>query len=77
MYLKRLKDLREDNELRQDDIARILNITRQQYSLYELGKRTLPIDLLMKLAEFYNTSTNYIIGRTNHKNTHKEKVGNK
>lgn len=52
MYLKRLKDLREDNELKQDDIARILNITRQQYSLYELGKRTLPIDLLIKLSEF-------------------------
>ena len=50
MYLKRLKDLREDNELKQDDIARILNITRQQYSLYELGKRTLPIDLLIKLC---------------------------
>ena len=49
----------------------------QQYSLYELGKRTLPIDLLIKLAEFYNTSTDYIIGRTNHKNTHKEKVGTK
>ena len=71
MYLKRLKDLREDNELKQDDIARILNITRQQYSLYELGKRTLPIDLLIKLAEFYNTSTDYIIGKTNHKNKKK------
>ena len=77
MYLKRLKDLREDNELKQDDVARILNITRQQYSLYELGKRTLPIDLLMKLAEFYDTSTDYIIGRTNNKNINKEKIINR
>ncbi len=77
MYLKRLKDLREDNELRQDDIARILNITRQQYSLYELGKRTLPIDLLNILAEFYNTSTDYILGRTNNKDTYQEKVMNR
>ena len=77
MYLKRLKDLREDNELRQDDIAKILNITRQQYSLYELGKRTLPIDLLNILAEFYNTSTDYILGRTNNKNTYQEKVMNR
>ncbi len=77
MYLKRLKDLREDNELRQDDIARILNITRQQYSLYELGKRTLPIDLLNILAEFYNTSTDYILGRTNNKDAYQEKVMNR
>ena len=77
MYLKRLKDLKEDNELRQDDIARILNITRQQYSLYELGKRTLPIDLLNILAEFYNTSTDYILGRTNNKDTYQEKVMNR
>lgn len=67
MYLKRLKDLREDKELHQEDIAQILNITRQQYSLYELGKRTLPIDLLDKLATFYHTSTDYILGRTNNK----------
>ena len=77
MYLKRLKDLKEDNELRQDDIARILNITRQHYSLYELGKRTLPIDLLNILAEFYNTSTDYILGRTNNKDTYQEKVMNR
>ncbi len=67
MYLRRLKDLREDRELRQFEIAHILKITRQQYSLYELGKRTLPIDLLDQLADFYETSSDYILGRTNHK----------
>lgn len=73
MYLKRLKDLREDNELYQSDIAKLLNITRQQYSLYELGKRTIPIDLLDKLATFYNTSTDYILGRTNNKSPYLRK----
>ena len=68
MYLKRLKDLREDNDLTQQDIANYLEITRQQYSLYEIGKRTIPIDLLDKLANFYHTSTDYILNRTNNKN---------
>lgn len=72
MYLKRLKDLREDNELKQEDIAKILNITRQQYSLYELGKRTIPIDLLNTLASFYNTSIDYMIGRTNIKTPYQD-----
>lgn len=76
MYLRRLKDLREDNELRQEDIAKVLNITRQQYSLYELGKRTLPIDLLKQLAEFYNTSTDYILEIETIKNQHKDKITN-
>lgn len=73
MYLKRLKDLREDNDKLQNDIAEILQITRQQYSLYELGKRDLPIDLLNILATFYNTSTDYIIGRTNIKDAYPKK----
>lgn len=65
MNLRRLKDLRQDKELLQEDIARILKITRQQYSLYETEKRTLPIDLLDTLANFYQTSTDYILNRTN------------
>lgn len=72
MYLRRLKDLREDNELKQEDIAKILNITRQQYSLYELGKRTIPIDLLNILADLYKTSTDYILNRTNNKIPYKK-----
>ncbi len=76
MNLKRLRDLREDNDLLQSDIAKILRITRQQYSLYETEKRTLPIDLLDILATYYNTSTDYILGRTNIKKAYpkKEKV---
>ena len=65
MYFKRLKDLREDHDLKQENVANHLRITRQQYGLYETGKSTLPMDLLLQLADFYNTSTDYILGRTN------------
>ena len=65
MYLKRLKDLREDKDLLQKQIAITLEITRQQYWLYENGLREIPLEKLIKLAKFYNTSTDYILGLTN------------
>lgn len=64
MYLKRLKDLREDNDLSQEAVANVLKITRPQYSLYESGKRDIPVDLLSVLAQYYNTSIDYIVGLT-------------
>ncbi len=71
MNIKRLKDLRQDKDLLQKDIAKILNITQQQYSEYELGIRLLPIDKLDALATFYETSTDYILGRTNNRKPYK------
>ena len=68
-YTQRLKDLREDKELKQEAIAIVLKITRQQYQLYESGKRKLPIDLFITLCRFYNVSADYILGFTN---TYKE-----
>lgn len=65
MNIKRLKDLRQDKDLYQRDIAKIINTTQQVYSEYELGIRLLPIDKLDILATFYQTSTDYILGRTN------------
>lgn len=65
MYLRRLKDLREDNDLSQESIAKILKITRSQYSLYETGKRDIPVDLIIVLAQYYRTSIDYIVGLTN------------
>ncbi len=65
MDFKRLKDLREDHDLTQQELADLLKISRPQYSLYETGKRTIPIDLLSKLAKFYGTSIDYIVGNTN------------
>ena len=71
MYLKRLKDLREDNDLKQQDVANILKIKQQQYSLYETGKRDLPFELAIILAKFYNTSLDYIAELTNNKEKYK------
>lgn len=65
MYLRRLRDLREDLDLKQSDIAKILKITRQQYGLYEIGKRDLPIEFLKALSQFYNVSSDYILELTN------------
>lgn len=64
MYFQRLKDLREDRDLRQKDIAEYLGIPQTVYSRYERGFQTLPPEHLLKLATFYNTSTDYILGRT-------------
>ena len=67
MEIKRIKDLREDHDLLQKDISNILGITQQQYSLYELNIRDIPLDLLIKLADYYNVSIDYILNRTNNK----------
>ena len=61
----RLKNLREDNDLTQTEISNYLNISQVAYSYYELGKRNIPIELLSKLADYYNTSVDYLIYRTN------------
>ena len=65
MYYPRLKDLREDNDLMQKEVAAILGIDQRVYSNYEIGKREIPTRFLIKLADFYNTSVVYILGRTN------------
>lgn len=61
----RLKDIREDKDLTQSHIASILNIKQNTYSQYENEHRQIPIDLLIKLADYYNTSVDYILERTN------------
>ncbi len=61
----RLKDLREDKDLTQEEIARFLNCKQNTYQQYESAKRQIPIDALKKLAIFYNTSIDYIVGLTN------------
>lgn len=67
MYLKRMKDLREDHDLTQETLAQILNITQRSYSHYENGDRNIPIEILIKLADYYQTSVDYLIGRTHKK----------
>ena len=63
MYIyQRLRDLREDNDKKQEDIATFLEITRQQYQLYESGKRELPMHHFITLAKYYNVSLDYLAG---------------
>ena len=65
MYLKRLKTLRIKAGLKQTEIAEILGRQQTVYSRYERGFQTIPLNFLVKLADFYNTSTDYILNRTN------------
>ena len=64
MHLSRLYELREDNDLKQRELAALLNCSQVCYSYYELGRREIPLALLMKLADFYNTSVDYLLYRT-------------
>lgn len=66
-YYPRLKDLREDRDLSQQEVADFLGMKQPQYSRYERGTRDLPTDVLIRLAHFYCTSTDYILGLTNKK----------
>lgn len=63
----RLRDLREDSDLKQKDLAEYLHIKQNTYSQYENGQRQLPIDVLIKLAKYYNVSTDYILGLSKEK----------
>ena len=60
----RLKDLREDRDIRQKELAEYLHIRQNTYSQYETEQRQLPIDVLIALAKFYQTSTDYLLGLT-------------
>lgn len=63
-YYKRLRDLREDNDYNQTQIATFLNIRQEYYSKYELGKIEIPAHMIIELAKFYKVSTDYILGMT-------------
>ena len=66
IYLyKRIRDLREDHDLTQKQLAKELNCSQQVYSNYELGQRDIPTDILKKLSAFYNVSADYILEITN------------
>ena len=67
-YTKRLYDLRIDNDLKQEDVARVLKITTQAYGMYENKKRSLPIESLVTLCKFYNVTSDYILGLSDSKN---------
>lgn len=66
-YYPRLKDLREDKDLTQEYVAKIINTEQSYYSKYEKGKRPIPFEKVIKLAKFYEVSLDYIAGLTNDK----------
>ena len=70
MY-KRIRDLREDRDLKQKDIAELLQCSQVCYSYYENGQCDIPTDALIKLAKFYSTSIDYILGQTDNPNRYK------
>ena len=67
MYQNRLRDLREDKDLKQKDLAELLKVHQTTYSDYELGRLNIPVPTLHILADFYNVSVDYLLGRTNAK----------
>lgn len=64
---KHIRDLREDSDITQEQMARVLSCSQVAYSYYELGKRDIPTDILIKLADYYNVSIDYLLDQTNNK----------
>ena len=73
MTYKRIRDLREDNDLTQQQMADKLFINRRTYSSYEVGSRNVPVEVLGKIADIFNTSMDYLVGRTNVKKAYPKK----
>ena len=70
-YRERLRNIREDRDLTQAELGKLLNKSQQGYNHIETGRAELKIDDLVKICKFYNLSADYIIGLTNHKKTYK------
>lgn len=71
MYFHRLRDLREDRDMNQTRVAELLHTSQTVYSRYERGYQTIPVEHLLILADFYDVSVDYILGRTNCKQLQK------
>lgn len=72
MIFPNIRNLREDNDKKQQDLADDLNVKQTTYSKYELGKINIPIEVLIKLADYYDVSLDYIVGRSFDKNLYKK-----
>ena len=64
MTFERIKNLREDRDLKQETLAEMLGVRQTTYSKYELGKINVPVEMLMKLADFYGVTLDYLVGRS-------------
>lgn len=74
MNISRLKEIREDKDLKQSEVAKFLGIKQQQYSEYEIGKRLIPINYLSDLADLYNTSIDYLLGKTDQRKPYTKSI---
>ncbi len=74
MDIKRIKSLREDKDWTQQYIANMLHISRSTYSAYENGANAVPLEILAKIAEIHNTSTDYLLGLTDESKPYKWKI---
>lgn len=72
----RIKDLREDLDIGQKTLSEYLNISQVAYSYYEIGKRSIPLEVLCKIADYYNTSVDYLLFRTNTKTPYPKEKDN-
>ena len=73
MYQSRLRDMREDRDFKQKDLADLLRVHQTTYSDYELGRLNIPVPVLHTLADFYGVSIDYLLGRTNEKQPYPRK----
>ncbi|HIS87047.1 MAG TPA: helix-turn-helix transcriptional regulator [Candidatus Caccenecus avistercoris] len=74
MNISKIREIREDKDLSQSDIAKLLKTTQQQYSKYELGIRSIPLEKLDILADYYDTSIDYLVGRTDERKPYKKSI---
>lgn len=70
MVYHRIRDLREDRDMTQTELSKVLHITQRAYSHYENGTRDIPLDILISIADFHNVSIDYLLNRTNDKRLH-------
>lgn len=74
MNIERLREIREDNDYKQIDIAKVLKITQAQYCRYEIGVNSIPIEKIVILAKFYNTSVDYLLGLTDNRKPYTKSI---
>ncbi len=74
MNINRIKEIREDRDYKQSDIAKILKITQAQYCRYETGENTIPLEKIYNLAKFYNTSIDYLVYLTDERKPYPKSI---
>jgi transcriptional regulator with XRE-family HTH domain len=75
MKFQRIQDLRTDADLSQKQLSEILHISQRSYSHYETGSRNIPVEMLIRLANYYDISVDYLVGRTDKKEMNKKQKG--